>query len=103
MELSTLRESVEISVVSRKVAKNWIFSESMSLLRLLKHADERDLGFGADFLGELDLWGEVFEAGVKFFEGVHFHVAAVCAGAVVCGARDEVFLGDFFLNAVEHS
>ena len=60
-------------------------------------------GFDADVFGDLDLGFEVFEAGVQLFHGVHLHVAAVGAGAVVGGAGDEVLVGALFLQAMEHA
>lgn len=61
------------------------------------------LGFDADVFGELDLGVEVVETGVQLFEGVHLHVAAIGAGAVVGWASDEVLVGAFLLEAVEHA
>ena len=62
----------------------------LALLRSdLEYAADWQFGVGADGLGDEDLGLEILQAGVEFFKGVHLHVAAVGAGALVGEAGDE--------------
>ncbi len=74
-----------------------------SLLRLLEHAEQWGLGAGAEGFFHFDAGAEGVEAVAEFLKGVHFHVAAIGAGAAVGGARDEVFVRAFLTEAVEHA
>ena len=52
----------------------------------LEHAPDRNLGAGAEIFGDNDLRREVLQAVAELFQRVHFHVAAIGAGAMVGGA-----------------
>ncbi len=74
-----------------------------ALFALFEHSEQGGFCAFADVLGEFDLGLQALKAVVELLHGVHFHVVAVIAGAAVCGAGDEVFFRDFFLQAVEHA
>ena len=64
---------------------------------------DRDEGGGAGGFGDVDLGGEVFEGVADLLDGVHFHEAAIVAGAAVGRAGDEGFVRDLFAQAVQHA
>ena len=73
------------------------------LLAPLEHTLDGGVGFLADVFGHLDGRALVAEAVAQFFDGIHLHVATFVAGAGIGGACDECFVGDFALEAVNHS
>lgn len=82
---------------------SFVFSREWGLFRLFEHADEGDFRFLTNVFRKFDAGLESIKAGVEFFEGIHLHVAAVGAGAVIGWSGDEVFFRDLFLNAVKHA
>ena len=68
-----------------------------------EHTEERYFGALAEGSGHFEAWLQSIEAAVEFFQRIHFHEAAIGAGAAVGGAGDECFVGQFPAQAVEHA
>ena len=73
------------------------------LLGLLEHPEERKFRTLSRLLIHFHPWLEIPQAIPELLHGVHFHVAAVGAGAAIRGTRNEILVRAFPFQPMEHA